>query len=85
MAGVRLMREFKVIEAGWSEELQADAVILKCTAAGYGEKFQVVREAFKEGRIRTATSQGALDVRTRPCPYCFYMSELPTSAPTRSR
>lgn len=70
---------WKVIDAYYSEELKTDAALLECPHRKCHGRTLVDRQMFKEGRIDPARIIG------RPCPYCFSTSELPLTAPRRSR
>lgn len=52
-----------------------DHVWLQCPRRQCGGEFVVNREDFKAGR------GDAADFRTRPCPYCFRASTIPTTVP----
>ena len=53
----------------------ADTAILKCPRKSCSGVFVVDRGKFREGVNLAATT------KTRPCPYCFRVSLVPTSAP----
>lgn len=76
-------REIRPLEDRLSEYVveaaEAGEARLRCPRTDCGEEFTVNRDAFREGR-----GEGAR-FRTRPCPYCFRVNLVPTSAPGPSR
>lgn len=63
------LKEFQVIAA------DEHAASLKCPRRSCSGIFGVDRGKFRDGVNLAATT------KTRPCPYCFRVSLVPTSAP----